>query len=78
MAAKKKLRVPFATVTRIPKEPPPNKAEHGIEFACYTNDGCGYKPLIVCLCGWDSGGDGECVSWAEAGCAFDGHLEGVP
>jgi hypothetical protein len=73
MASKKKLRVPFATITRIPKkEPAKPPVEHGIEVACYSNSGFGYQPHIVCLCGWNT--EHACDNWEDAGAMLDEHL----
>jgi hypothetical protein len=47
--------------------------QHGPDTVCYANDGFGYKPLIMCLCGWSSK-VGACVTWEEAGADFDEHL----
>jgi hypothetical protein len=51
------------------------EGHHGVQ--AYYAGGPGepyYQPIIDCECGWSSR---RCVSFAEAGAAFDEHMETV-
>lgn len=49
--------------------------QHGVESAHYTNGHSGYRPVMVCICGF--GTEYGCRSWEEAGYEFDLHLHVV-
>lgn len=43
--------------------------EHGVS-ACYSNGPDGFRPTIICTCGWSERGD----DWQEVGSLYDDHL----
>jgi hypothetical protein len=46
--------------------------EHGVS-ACYSNGPDGYRPTMICTCGWCEVGD----TWEEVGELYDAHLDTV-
>lgn len=49
-----------------------DEVEHGVESAHYSNGPLGFRPQLLCVCGFAT--SGGCENWEEAGSEFDHHL----